>query len=122
MPATEPQSRDDRRWNFWAALIDAGGWGLGMGMVSPTTILPLFVSQLTTAPIALGMIQTVMLLGWLGPGVLVSPWIDRLPRVKATVMSIAVIERLVMLLIAGFCIWLGPKHPEWLLVAFFAGV
>ena len=70
------------RWNFGAAVIDAGGWGVGMSLVSATTILPLFVSKLTDSPLAVGMIQAVMLFGWLLPGILVSGWVEALPRVK----------------------------------------
>jgi MFS family permease len=108
------------RWNFGAALIDAAGWGLGMGLVSATTILPLFVGQLTESAVAVGMIQAVMYFGWLVPGILVAGAIERLPRVKASVMWIAAAERLMLLLAGLLCLWLGTADRNALLAAFFA--
>ncbi len=101
--------QDERNvgWNFGAAVIDSCGWGVGMGMISASTILPLFVRQLTPSPFAVGLIQTVMLFGWLVPGILTSPWVEHLPRVKRSVMWVAALERSMLLLMAGFCIWLG---------------
>jgi MFS family permease len=107
------------RWNFVAAVIDAAGWGVGMGLVSATTILPLFVRQLTPAPEAAGLIQAVMLFGWLVPGILVSGWVERLPRVKGLVVWIALLERSMLLLMVPFCLWLGPRNRPALLAGFF---
>jgi len=111
--------RRDLRWNFSAGVIDAAGWGAGMSFVSATTMLPLFVRQLTDSPIAVGMIQAVMLFGWLLPGILVSGRIDALPKVQRSVMWIAGIERLALFALAPCCIWFGATHPDALLAAFF---
>jgi MFS family permease len=117
--AEQEPSRRDVRWNFGCAVIDAAGWGVGMGLVSHVTILPLFVRHLTDSDLAVGSIQAVMHFGWLAPGILVSNWVERLPRVKASVLWIAALERLMLLLLAGLSLWLGPRHPQVLLVAFF---
>lgn len=119
-------SRDERptpgelRWNFCCAVIDAGGWGLGMGFVSVATILPLFVEQLTPARFATGLIPAVQLFGWLVPGILVSGWLERLPRVKTSVMWIAALERVALFLVAPLTLWLGPHDRGALLLGFFA--
>ena len=110
----------DVRWNFRAAVIDACGWGVGMGIISPATFLPLFVQRLTPSPLAVGMIQAVMMLGWLGPGILSSPWVERLPRVKLSVMCIAALERSMLLLMGILCFALGRSQPQALLLGFFA--
>lgn len=118
--AREPGPKGaDVRWNLTMASIDAAGWGLGMGLVSHTTILPLFVNRLTDSDLAVGMIQAVMHFGWLVPGILVSSWVERLPRVKPSVMWIAAVERLMLLLMFPLCLWLGPRSPGGLLGAFF---
>jgi MFS family permease len=109
----------DLRWNFGAGVIDAAGWGAGMSLVSATTILPLFVSRLTDSPVAVGMIQAVMLFGWLLPGILVSGWVERLPRVKTSVMWIAALERLALFVLAPLCLFFGAGNPAALLAAFF---
>ncbi len=108
------------RWNFSAAVIDAAGWNVGMSLASPTTILPLFVRQLTEEPLWVGMIQAVMLFGWLVPGILVAGWVERLPRVKVSVVAIAAVERAMLLLLAPLCVWLGRTNRPALLMAFFA--
>lgn len=102
-------------------MIDAAGWGLGMGLISHTTVLPLFVSRLTSSDLAVGMIQAVMHFGWLIPGILVSGWVERLPRVKASVLWVAALERLLLLLMVPACVLLGPRHPGALLATFFTG-
>jgi MFS family permease len=112
--------RDGLRWNFVAAVIDASGWGVGMSLVSATTILPLFVSKLTDSPLAVGMIQAVMLFGWLLPGILVSGWVEGLPRVKRTVLWIGTLERVALGILAPFCLLFGDSNRPALLLAFFA--
>jgi MFS family permease len=114
------RSSHDLRWNFSAGVIDSAGWGLGMALISHTTILPLFVSHLTNRPEAVGAVQAVMHFGWLVPGILVAGRVERLPRVKHSVMWIAALERVMLLLLAPFCLWLGPREPGALLAAFFA--
>lgn len=111
--------RRDLRWNFGAAVIDAAGWGAGMSFVSATTMLPLFVRELTDSPIAVGMIQAVMLFGWLLPGILVSGWVDALPKVQRSVLWIAILERLALFALVPCCLWFGARHPAALLAAFF---
>ncbi len=112
-------SSRDIRWNFAAAVVDAAGWGLGMGLISHTTILPLFVGQITPEPLAVGLIPALMYFGWYLPGILVSRWVDSLPRVRASVMWIALIERLALLAIAAACPLFGIRRPELLLMIFF---
>jgi MFS family permease len=113
------EKQRDTRWNFGAAMIDAAGWGFGMSLISATTVLPLFVRQLTDSPMAVGLIQAAMLFGWLVPGILVSGWLERLPRVKPSVMWIAALERSTLLLMVPFCLWVGPVNRKALLVLFF---
>jgi len=90
-----------------------------MALVSPTTILPLFVGQLTDNPLAIGLIPATMTFGMVVPGVLTSRWVERMPQVKQSVIWIALLERLMLLALALFCLRLGPHHRGALLAAFF---
>src|SRR5687767_10166575 len=99
----------DRRWNFTAALIDAAGWGLGLGVVSHDTFLPLFVSDLNGSSYAVGWIKTLLAFGWYVPGILVAGMVERRPRVKQFVMALAVVERSFLLAMVPLCFWLGPE-------------
>src|SRR5262249_14213317 len=58
--------------NFTAALIDAAGWGLGLGIVSHDTFLPMFVSDLHGSHYAVGLIKTLLAFGWYVPGIVVA--------------------------------------------------
>lgn len=113
--------RRDLRWNFSAGVIDGAGWGLGMAFLSERTVLPLFAQQLTPKPeLVVGLIQTITLLGTLVPGILISGWVERLPRVKYSVMWLAMGERVCLALLVLFCLWLGPWNRPALLLAFLA--
>jgi len=113
-------TRRDLRWNFSAAFIDTVGWIFGMGLVSQTTILPLFVGQLTSEPLIIGLIPVATYFGWLVPGILVSHLVERLPRVRGSVFAVAMLERVMLLLMALLCFWLGSRQPAALLWGFFA--
>jgi len=110
---------EDRRWNFTAALIDAAGWGLGLGIVSHDTFLPMFVSDLHGSHYAVGLIKTLLAFGWYVPGIVVAGMIERRARVKSFVMALAIIERSFLLAMAPLCLWLGAGHRTALLWAFF---
>jgi MFS family permease len=110
---------EDRRWNFTAGLIDAAGWGLGLGIVSPDTFLPLFVSDLHGSHYAVGLIKTLLAFGWYVPGILVAGMIERRAHVKPFVMGLAAVERSFLLLMVPLCLWLGLRHRQALLWAFF---
>jgi MFS family permease len=108
------------RWNFIAALVDVTGWGLGFGFVSAATFLPLFVRQLSDDAWAVGLISTILSLGWYVPGILVARRFERLPAVRGVVLAIAILERLPLLLMVPLVLWLGPERRELLLLTFYA--
>src|SRR6266542_4194560 len=109
---------ENRRWNFVAALIDAAGWGLGLGVISHDTFLPLFVTQLHGSDYAIGWIKTLLAFGWYVPGILVAGMIERKARVRRFVMTLAVLERSYLLAMVPLCLWLGPINRPALLGAF----
>jgi MFS family permease len=110
--------REDRRWNFTAAMIDAAGWGLGLGVISHDTFLPLFVTQLHGSDYAVGWIKTLLAFGWYVPGILVAGMIERKARVRRFVMVLAMLERAFLLAMVPLCLWLGPVNRGALLGAF----
>ncbi|MCB0152903.1 MAG: hypothetical protein KDE01_35265, partial [Caldilineaceae bacterium] len=44
----EAQARQDYRWNFTMNLLDGAFFWFSLSFISATTILPLFISKLTT--------------------------------------------------------------------------
>jgi MFS family permease len=103
-------SERDLRWNFIAALIDAVGWGLGMGLVSATTFLPMFVRELSGSTLAVGMVSAGMTLGWYVPGILVARYVERLTHVRRYVITLALLERLFLLLVVPLIYLCGNEH------------
>src|SRR5439155_14012526 len=94
---------ENRRWNFAAALIDAAGWGLGLGVISHDTFLPLFVTELHGSDYAVGWIKTLLAFGWYVPGILVAGMVERKARVRRFVMVLAMLERAYLLAMVPLC-------------------
>lgn len=82
------------RWNFLVNITDGGFFFLGMSFASVVTVLPLFVSQLTTSPFLIGLIPAIQNMGWLLPQLFTAPLVGRLPRKKPLVMLTTLSERL----------------------------
>lgn len=70
-----------------------------MGFASLTTIIPLFVSTMTSSAILIGLIQAIHNLGWQFPQLLTARRISRMPRFKPFVMYWTVHERLPFLML-----------------------
>jgi MFS family permease len=111
-------SERDLRRNFLAALADAAGWGLGMGLISATTFLPLFVRQLSDSTLAVGLIAAAMTAGMYVPGVFVARHVERLASVKRYVITLAVIERAMLLMVVPLIYLVGPHSRPALLAGF----
>ena len=55
------------RRNFVALVADFAGFGLGFAFYSPSTVLPAFVSELTSSAPLIGLISTLLTGAWLLP-------------------------------------------------------
>jgi MFS family permease len=111
-------SERDMRRNFLAVLTDAAGWGLGMGLISAATFLPLFVRQLSDSTLAVGLIAASMTAGIYLPGIVVARYVERLASVKRFVVTLAVIERGILFLIVPLIYLVGPHSRPALLAGF----
>src|SRR5262245_21792436 len=107
-----PTTQRDVRWNFIAAVVDAAGWGLAMGLISATTFLPLIVRQLSGSTFDVGLISAGLAIGWYVPGILVARYVERLARVKRYVMVLATIERLFLLMVVPLIYLFGPTRRD----------
>jgi MFS family permease len=82
-------------------LLDGGFFGFGLGFASFTTILPLFVSMMTSSALLIGLIPAIHNVGWQFPQLLTADRINRLEKFKPFVMLMTLNERLPFL---GFAI------------------
>jgi MFS family permease len=99
-------------FNFFVNVIDGGFFGMGLGFASFTTVLPLFISQLTHSAILIGLIPAIHVMGWQLPQLFTAQRVAQQKRYKPMVMFFTVHERLPFLGLAAiswFIPSLGPK-------------
>ncbi|TLM98823.1 MFS transporter, partial [bacterium] len=93
-------SRADLKHNILVNLFDGGFFGLAIGFVSFTTILPLFVSTMTNSAILVGLVPAIHNMGWQLPQLFTSKKVSRLSVLKPLVLLSTVHERLPFLALA----------------------
>ncbi len=81
-------------FNFIVNVIDGGFFGFALGFASLTTVLPLFVSNLTHSAVLIGMIPAIHTVGWYLPQVFTAQQVSQLKRYKPMVMFWTIHERL----------------------------
>ena len=104
-----PQRTDDEitaevernyRWNFSVNLLDNAGFMFGFSFISATTIVPLFISKLTTSPLPIGIAAVIAQSGWSLPQLFTANSVERLARKKPVVVNLGFfLERLPMLVL-----------------------
>ena len=109
------------RWNYAVNLLDGTVFFLGLSFISSSTIIPLFISKLTTSPLPIGLAALIAQGGWFLPQVLTANAVERLPRKKPVVVNLGFfLERLpVWLLVVAALI--AVESPSLALVLFLGG-
>lgn len=93
--------------NIVVNLADGGIFGMALGFVSFTTILPLFVSTMTDSAILVGLVPAIHNMGWLLPQLFTSKHVARLSVLKPNVVRNTINERLPVFFLIGVA-WLAP--------------
>jgi MFS family permease len=75
------------RWNFTVNLLDGVWFWLGTSFITSSTILPLFLSKLTTNPLWFGVLAVIAQAGWFLPQIFTANWMERLARKKPVVVN-----------------------------------
>lgn len=121
-PAGAPGIRglsSTQKWNIACNLGDGLGWWLGIGLVSPATILPLFVSHLTDSNILLGIIPAFIAIAFAMPQLISAGYIQNLHEMKPFIVWTAFAGRIAFLALV-IAIWLfAATNPTLMLVLFF---
>ncbi len=87
-------------WNFTVNLLDGAFFWFGSAFISSSTILSLFLSKLTTNPLAFGVLAVITQAGWYIPQLLTANISEQLPRKKAVAVNLGFFtERLPILLL-----------------------
>jgi len=83
------------KWNFAVNLLDGANFWFGASFISSSTILPLFVSKLTSDPLPLGLLAVIAQSGWFLPQLFTANAVGRLARKKPVVVNLGLfLERL----------------------------
>lgn len=75
-------------WNYAVNLLDGIFFMLGASFISSSTILPLFLSKLTTNPLAFGLLAVIAQAGWPLPQLFTANFMERLARKKPVVINL----------------------------------
>ncbi|MBC8099517.1 MAG: MFS transporter [Armatimonadetes bacterium] len=81
-------------FNFTVNVIDGAFFGLGMGLTSMVTVLPLFLSTLTDSTTLIGLISSIHLVGWQFPQLFMAKRVTAKPRYKPLVIWLTIQERM----------------------------
>ncbi|HSB67361.1 MAG TPA: MFS transporter [Anaerolineales bacterium] len=99
-------------YNFIVNVIDGGFFGLGLGFASLTTVIALFVSNMTDSAVLIGLIPAIHVMGWQLPQIFTAHRVAQQKRYKPMVMFFTVHERLPFLglaIVSWFIPNIGPK-------------
>ncbi len=91
---SQPEVRKNLRFNFLVNVGDGAFFGLGLGLTSFTTVIPLFVSTFTDSAILIGLIPAMHVLGWQLPQLFTARWVSTLKRFKPALLAISIQERI----------------------------
>jgi MFS family permease len=119
MSNLELSIRKHLRFNLTVNLLDGGFFVLGWGFGSIGTILPLFVSHMTTSALLIGLIPAIHAVGWQFPQLFMANSVSRLRRYKPMVMLLTIHERIPYLGLALVALFLGALGNKLALVLTF---
>lgn len=83
----------DERHNLTFASLNSAFFGVGLGMVSFVSVMPLFARSLGAPPIALALVPWLQPLGWYLPQLLLVSRVGRLERFHPAVLLATIVER-----------------------------
>ena len=105
-------------WNFSVNVIDGAFFLLAQSLMSPTTILPFFVSRLTDNPFYFGLLAVIANGGWFFPQLLTAGPIERTDRKKPWLINLGFfLERMPLILLTATT-FLAVRSPSWALALF----
>lgn len=88
------------RHNFVVNVLDFAFYSLGLSFASFMTILPLYVSRLTTSTVLIGLVAALANTGWTLPQLFTAHLVGRLPRKRPYILIASTGERLPFLFMA----------------------
>lgn len=93
----------------------------GEGFIDANTVIPVFLSRITSSNALIGLATGLPDLGWLLPQVLVAPAVAHERRQMWLYHRAAMVRVVGLAGLAAAVLTLGPEHSGWLLAAFLVG-
>jgi MFS family permease len=120
MSPLEQEVERNYKHNFLVNVLDGTFFWFGFTLISPTIILPVYISHFTHNTFLIGLIPAIANFGFLIPQLFTSNWVQRLPRKKVMVVYVGLFsERLPVILMAPTALLLVKDHPLAALIVFF---
>jgi MFS family permease len=94
-------------------------FAIGMAFVDPVTVLPTFVSRLTTSEVAVGLISTLGMSGWFLPQLISARYLQPRPHKRPLYIVSATFRALGLLALVPLTYFLALGRPTAALIAFF---
>lgn len=113
------QARQDYRWNFTMNLLDGAFFWFSVSFISASTILPLFISKLTTAPVWFALLAVLSQASWYLPQLFAAGPTERLARKKPVVINLGFITERLPVWLLPIAALLTVVHPMLALTLFF---
>jgi MFS family permease len=108
------------RWNFAANLGDTAIFMFGISFISGTTIVPLFISKLTTSTLPIGIAAVIAQSGWSLPQLFTAHSVERLARKKPVVVNLGFFVERLPLWVTLIATTFAVRAPKTTLVLFLA--
>lgn len=123
VPATGAESRDPtaQRRDERLGVVNGALYQGGEGFIDSNTVIPVFLSTLTSSNAAIGFATSMGDLGWLLPQFLVAPSMARQKHQLWLYRRAATARAIGLGTLALLIPFLVDRHPGWLLAAFFLG-
>ncbi len=110
---------ENARYNFTILTFDGLTFWLGLSYFSPTTILPLFVSHLSSSNVVAGAVPAVMALSWALPQLLGARAMSGITSRKRYIIVTALLGRVPLIVMIAIIWAFATTHPQLTLLAFF---
>jgi MFS family permease len=107
------------RWNFGVNFLDGAWFWFGYSFISATTLLPLFVSKLTTNPFWIALLAVLAQAAWYLPQLFAANATERLSRKKPIVINLGFFTERLPVWLLPIAALLSVYSPPLALVIFF---
>lgn len=109
------------RWNFAVNLADVSSFWFGLSFISSATIVPLFISKLTTSTLAIGIVALIAQGSWFLPQVFTANAVERLHRKKPVIVNLGFFTERLPLWLIVFSAVIAVRNPTLSLAIFMVG-